>query len=584
MKNEELRSLKLFFYVLTVLLSIIPGANAQEIDSLKKVIESADQDTTKINALNALGWTLMYSEPDTAIVLSMEALTYSEKQADLKFKANSLTNLGIYHTLIGEYEKALDYLFSSVKIRESLNDKRGLASCYNAIGIIFEEGSDFAQALDYHMLALKLNEELGNEKGMSSSYSNIAVIYKKQSDYAKALNYNFQSLAIDEKSGDVAGMASSYNNIGIIYEEQSDFPKALEYYFKALEKKVALSNLAGVANTYNNIGVVYHAQSEYLESLTMHFKSLRIREKLHKKEGTASSYSNIASVYMDLFQKSDSQRQRIGNWALTRPSLLLDSALYYAQKSIKIKRELSSEESLAISLTNIATIYFLKRQYKLAAEYDWEAARLAHGIGAVRREYEAHLGLSATYRAWAAATSDTKTKSEYLLNSIEHHEQFVDLRDKVFNEEKQKDIGKLEARHEYEMATLKREREEKEKAEIAAEERSRRNNLQYSASLLAICLLFGGLFFMGKLTLPKWAVELSVFLPFLILFEFLLVLTDPYVNSWTEGEPAFNLLVNASFAGLIFPLHSFFERLLKERLFKPGLPNSIETALPVADV
>ena len=35
-----------------------------------------------------------------------------------------------------------------------------------------------------------------------------------------------------------------------------------------------------------------------------------------------------------------------------------------------------------------------------------------------------------------------------------------------------------------------------------------------------------------------------------------------------EGEPIYKLLLNALLAGLIFPLHAFFERALKKRLVK----------------
>ena len=53
-----------------------------------------------------------------------------------------------------------------------------------------------------------------------------------------------------------------------------------------------------------------------------------------------------------------------------------------------------------------------------------------------------------------------------------------------------------------------------------------------------------------------------------ILFEFLLVLSDPYVDGLTNGEPMYKLLANALLAGLIFPAHAFFERVVKKRLVK----------------
>jgi hypothetical protein len=53
-----------------------------------------------------------------------------------------------------------------------------------------------------------------------------------------------------------------------------------------------------------------------------------------------------------------------------------------------------------------------------------------------------------------------------------------------------------------------------------------------------------------------------------VLFEFVLLLTDPFVETYTGGDPMVKLLINAAFAGFIFPLHSLLERLLKKRVVK----------------
>jgi len=51
-----------------------------------------------------------------------------------------------------------------------------------------------------------------------------------------------------------------------------------------------------------------------------------------------------------------------------------------------------------------------------------------------------------------------------------------------------------------------------------------------------------------------------------LFFEFTLVLLDPYIETYSSGEPAWKLLFNAVLAAMIFPLHSFFEATIKRRL------------------
>jgi len=492
------------------------GFAGNKIDSLKTVIQTTDHDTTKIKALNKLGWSLMYSNPDTAIILGNQALELTEKTKDEKSKANTLHNLGAYHYIKSDYPTALDHYHKSLEIRKSLNDKKGIAVSYNNIGMIYHEQSSYPQALEYYFKSLKIEVQLGNKKGMAASYNNVGIIYMDQSSYPQALGYYFKSLKIKKQLGNKKGMANSYNNIGLIYYEQSSYPQALEYYFK----------------------------------------SLKIKKQLGDKQGMAGSYGNIGNLYTSLFKQGDSL-ERAGRWALENPALLLDTALYYQQQALLINQELSSEYGMTYSLSGIGSIYAQKQQYTKAIQYYQQAALLADSIGALHEGFEAHSELSECYEQLGS----------YKL-SLEHYKQYTTLKDTVFNQEKSKDIGKLEARHEMEMAEIKRKQEEKEQARILEQQTQRRHLLQYSGIFIFIIGIFAILLFSGRLNIPVRVAKSGVFFTFLLVFEFVLVLIDPYIEQWTGGEPAYNLMVNVGLAGLFLPLHNIAVRKLEQRLFK----------------
>jgi len=73
---------------------------------------------------------------------------------------------------------------------------------------------------------------------------------------------------------------------------------------------------------------------------------------------------------------------------------------------------------------------------------------------------------------------------------------------------------------------------------------------------------------LSRTNLSTELAEGMVFLAFLILFEFLLILTDPYFEEWSGGAPAIKLVINGGLALIILPLHRFFERFMKKRLLK----------------
>jgi hypothetical protein len=80
--------------------------------------------------------------------------------------------------------------------------------------------------------------------------------------------------------------------------------------------------------------------------------------------------------------------------------------------------------------------------------------------------------------------------------------------------------------------------------------------------------LFVAILMLGFIKVSPNIAEGLIFFAFLILFEFVLVFSEPYLEQYTNGEPMYNLLANSVLAILIFPVHSILERLLKKRIVK----------------
>jgi hypothetical protein len=71
---------------------------------------------------------------------------------------------------------------------------------------------------------------------------------------------------------------------------------------------------------------------------------------------------------------------------------------------------------------------------------------------------------------------------------------------------------------------------------------------------------------LGFIKIPPTLAQGLNFVSLLLVFESILVLTDPFLDYYTNGIPVYKLLVNILLAILIFPMHSFLERRFKKRL------------------
>ncbi|MBL4735873.1 MAG: tetratricopeptide repeat protein [Flavobacteriales bacterium] len=229
----------------------------------------------------------------------------------------------------------------------------------------------------------------------------------------------------------------------------------------------------------------------------------------------------------------------------------------YYFKALKMAEEMGDKNKIATDLGNIGSLYTQTGRFEEAEVYLDSALAVSERIGALLLIKGHHQNLSSLY----------DTTARYQL-ALEHYKKYSAAKDSLFNEEKSKDLGKLEARHEFETAEAERKRVEQEEAKQAAATKSRRDNLQYSGILIMQVLVFAGVFMLGRFSIPVRLAGGMIFFAFLLFFEFMLVMLDPYIENYSGGEPAYKLLFNAVLAGLIFPLHSLFESKMKGRLVK----------------
>jgi len=296
---------------------------------------------------------------------------------------------------------------------------------------------------------LKLGEELGDKNRIAIQLGNIGVVYDNQGDYPKALKYYFKALKMRKELGTKNLIASTLSNIGGVYREQSDYPKALEYYFKTLKMDEELGDKTGIAIDFHNIGSVYYSKGDYPRALEYYFKSLKIKEELGNIRGIAITIGNIGIVYKEQ-----------GNYP---------KALEYYFKALKMDEELGNKNGIARHLGNIGALYTEQKKYPEAERYLLQALEIDTAIGTL-------VGIKYRYEALSELYEQTRQYQK----AYEHYKEYSIAKDTLYNEEKSKEIGKLEASHEYETQMLEQQKEHEKQQALAAAELKRQRIIGYS--------------------------------------------------------------------------------------------------------
>jgi serine phosphatase RsbU (regulator of sigma subunit)/Tfp pilus assembly protein PilF len=401
---------KHFFCLVFIFLFNLSFAQQAKIDSISNLLKNyhsntvqpSINDTTKVNYLNALAWQLSYENSDTALELSKDALHLAEKV--ITSNQDPLLTRGI---------------------------KIGLGTSYYQIGSFYDDKDDYSLSMQSYSQALNLCEELLTidspdktqtrviKKLKATILGNIGIVYRKQSDYPKSMDFYFQALKLDEELGMKKEIATDLGNIGVVYYRLKNYPKTLDYYQRALKIDEALGNKTGVARHLGNIGGVYAEQEDYVKALDYYFKALKMSEDLKSKGAIARHLGNIGSVY---FREKDNVK-----------------ALDYLLRSLKIKEELGAKSLIVTGLRSIGVLYTTTKKYPEAKDYLERSLAMAEKLGGLDDIKECHICLRDLYKG----TGD-------YAKALEHFQIAMNVKDSIFDSDKDKEITRKEMTYEYE--------------------------------------------------------------------------------------------------------------------------------------
>ena len=121
----------------------------QSIDSLKNEL-SVNRGTAKVETLIRISEAYRNIHFNDCIDYGMIAIDESRLLKNKELEAKAFKSLGISAYYSGDFDKAILYYQNSLELFEKLNDNKGMAACYNNIGLIYEEKAEFEMAYEYY--------------------------------------------------------------------------------------------------------------------------------------------------------------------------------------------------------------------------------------------------------------------------------------------------------------------------------------------------------------------------------------------------------------------------------------------------
>lgn len=124
-------------------------------------------------------------------------------------------------------------------------------------------------------------------------------------------------------------------------------------------------------------------------------------------------------------------------------------------------------------------------------------------------------------------------------------------------------MAAMQKEFELQIEAEKEKREQEKLQQIIEEKETRSRNLQYLSIISFLGAVFILLYFSLKWSfLSNYATTVS-FLGSILLFEFVFVVLDPWVEMVSNNQPYIKLIINFVIALCIVPVHNYIDKVVK---------------------
>jgi len=333
-------------FLLLVSISNTAFVQPETTDSLKILLQQEKEDTSQIELLLLLSGNFKErNNRDSAILYAQQALTLSENNDRVIFQIRSLLKLNDILREIGDYPKACQFIFQSLRLSQQIKDTFLIFDSNRYICFTYSELNDYQTVLQYARKNKQLvytgffNREKNPEYYHFTGYMSImAGAFEKLNILDSALYYRRLSYkAAGKRKSYLAlvnnGFAFIHTKLGNIDSAFLYFRQAIDYAKATREDLIPLSQL-GMAKLF---------AKRTINDSAVHYANLSLYTAQQLK--IPSHELDAASFLHQLYSKNQ----------------LIDSAYKYLNLTLLMKDSLYNQEKIQ-QVENVSFTESLRQQ------------------------------------------------------------------------------------------------------------------------------------------------------------------------------------------------------------------------------
>ncbi|WP_158856828.1 tetratricopeptide repeat-containing sensor histidine kinase [Lunatibacter salilacus] len=256
------------------------------------------------------------------------------------------------------FEAAVPLLLQSLQMAKDSSDRRRILA---DLGYAHNQASQFEQSLTYYSYAADIALQMRDTLRSARFIRSVGYNYQHLGLHALALDKYYDALQLVKGKLKYASIeAEIYNSMGLHYQQLNNLDQGLRVLKEAQTIWVALGDSTSLGKILTNIAVCYDNLKLYDSALYYNNIALNIKKNKNEPVQLVSTLNNIAVNLINLGREEE--------------------ALPYLEESYQLHQLLNDKEGLAISFKNLADYALRKKRYIQSEAYLDSAFHILRGI------------------------------------------------------------------------------------------------------------------------------------------------------------------------------------------------------------
>jgi tetratricopeptide (TPR) repeat protein len=239
--------------------------------------------------------------------LNQTALGIARRLGDLPAQAQLLGSLGVAYRKLFRMDEAIAALTESLRIHESVHDRRHAARVLNQLGVVHWDLSRNDEAIGYLQESLARLRQVGDRAEEASALNNLAAVLQRVGRIDEALARCRQSLAVWRRLGDRRREAVVSSNLADALVRAGQLAQATACYRQALGIAREFGDQHGESYTLVGMGEAQLRAGRWEAARPLLEQGLAVDRKIGHRWGEGRALHLLGSVHHEL---GDPQRAR----------------------------------------------------------------------------------------------------------------------------------------------------------------------------------------------------------------------------------------------------------------------------------